>query len=198
MADPVRARGTATYADLVAAPEHLVAEILDGDLITSPRPAVPHGFAASMLGADIGSAWSGSGGGRGPGGWWILYEPELHIGGHVIVPDLAGWRQARMPVPPNAAAIDVVPDWVCEIQSPATARVDRVRKMPVYATLGVGHLWMVDPLARTLEVYRLEDPRWVVIGSFGGDDRVRPEPFEAVELELSRWWLPEAPGEPAP
>jgi Uma2 family endonuclease len=185
------ARRKATYADLEKAPEHLVAEILDGELVVTPRPASPHAFAASTIGMDVGGAHQGpAGGGRGPGGWWILYEPELHLGSHVLVPDLAGWRLARMPAFPHTAAFDLAPDWVCEVVSPTTSRIDRVRKMPICAEAGVGHVWLVDPLARLLEVFKLEGGRWVVAAAHGDAGRVRLEPFEGIELELARFWPP--------
>ncbi len=190
-------RREATYQDLLAVDDRLVAEILNGELHTSPRPGSQHALAATVMGADLTVPFHGSGGGpRGPGGWWLLYEPELHLGPQVVVPDLAGWRVARMPVFPSVPAFDIPPDWVCEVTSPRTTRIDRVDKMPIYGKAGVSHLWLVDPLARTVEAYRLEDERWVVLATRGGDDRVRIEPFEAIELELGRWWLPEPPPEP--
>jgi Uma2 family endonuclease len=185
--DPAKRR--ATYADLLAVPEQMVAEIVAGELHASPRPASPHAHAAWTVGQDIGPFGEKPGGARGPGGWWILFEPELHLGSDVLVPDLAGWRRGRMERIPRVAHFDLAPDWTCEIVSPDTARLDRIGKMPVYARAGVGHLWLLDPDARTLEVYRLEAGRWVVVGTFGGNATVRAEPFEALQLDLSRWWL---------
>ena len=188
MADP--AHRSATYEDLMAVPDHLVAEIIDGELITSPRPAVPHALAASMCGIDVGGPFGrgSGGGGSDPGGWWILDEPELHLGADVVVPDLAGWRRERLPTLPDAAIIELTPDWVCEVISPRTSRIDRVLKSRIYARAGVAHLWLVDPLAQTLEIYRLDSSHWVVAGAFEGGAPVRAEPFDAIELELSRWW----------
>jgi Uma2 family endonuclease len=182
-------RRPATYDDLRQVPEHMVAEIIDGELITSPRPATPHARAAWVLGGDLGDFDGPPGGPDAPGGWWFLFEPELHFGADVIVPDLAGWNRARLPVIPNTPAIEQAPDWVCEVLSPSTARVDRARKMRIYAREGVGHLWLLDPLARTLEIYRLVDGQWVVVAAHGGDDGIRAEPFEAVTLAMQRWWL---------
>jgi Uma2 family endonuclease len=184
------ARRRATYDDLVKVPEHLVAEIVDGELYATPRPASPHALAASAIGIDLGGPFHRVPDGPGqPGGWWILFEPELHLGADVVVPDLAGWRRATMLALPNVAAFTQVPDWVCEVVSPTTAGLDRVHKLRIYARESVGHLWMVDPLAKTLEVYRLEAGRWTVASTHGGDDVVRAEPFDAVELEIARWWL---------
>lgn len=182
-------RKKATYADLVAVPEPLVAEIVDGELYTSPRPAVPHTLAASAIGSVLFDRFNRStDGGDAPGGWWILYEPELHFGEDVLVPDLAGWRRERMPSCPKTAAITLPPDWACEVVSPSTGRLDRARKMPVYAREQVRHLWIVDPVVRTLEIYRLEDARWVVAGAHGGNGTVQAEPFDRVALDMARWW----------
>jgi Uma2 family endonuclease len=184
MVDPARKR--ATYEELLAVPEHLVAEIVDGELITSPRPGGAHSVAASAAGASLAPPFQF--GDRGPGGWWILDEPELHLGQDVLVPDIAGWRKERMPGPPAAAFIELPPDWVCEVLSPSTARFDRVQKLPVYARYGVQNLWLIDPVARTLEVFRLEQQRWLLLGTHGNDEMVHAEPFEAVELDLLRLW----------
>jgi Uma2 family endonuclease len=94
-----------------------------------------------------------------------------------------------MPVLRDVPYFEQAPDWVCEVVSPSTGRVDRVRKMPVYAREQVGHIWLVDPLHRTLEVYRLEGLRWVVVSTHGDTEIVRAEPFAAIELDMSRWWL---------
>jgi Uma2 family endonuclease len=182
----------ATYEDLMQVPDHLVAEIIDGELVTSPRPASPHARASSVIGQDLGPFDRRPGSSAGPGGWWILDEPELHLGEDVLVPDLAGWRQERMPLVPSVAYFSLVPDWICEVISPRTGRIDRSRKMGIYARESVRHLWFVDPLARTLEVYRLEDTRWIVVATHGGEDVIRAEPFEAIELGLDRWWLESA------
>ncbi len=183
-------RRRATYEDLLKVPDTMVAEILDGELYATPRPASPHANAASGIASDVRGPFHREPGGPGqPGGWWILFEPELHLGPDVVVPDVAGWRREKMPVLPNVAAFTQAPDWACEVVSPTTAGTDRVRKMRIYAREAVGHLWLVEPLARTLEVYRLENGRWLVAATHGGSERVRAEPFEAVELELTRWWL---------
>ncbi len=179
----------ATYEDLMQVPDHLVAEIIDGELVTSPRPATPHARASSVIGRELGPFDRDPGSPGDPGGWWILDEPELHLHDDVLVPDLAGWRRARMPTIPRAAFLSLAPDWACEVVSPRTARLDRARKMGVYAREGVGNLWLVDPLVRTLEVYRLEGERWIVASTHGGDDVARAEPFDAITLALARWWL---------
>lgn len=184
------ARRPVTYDDLRRVPEHLVAEIVDGELFTSPRPATPHARAALLVGRDLGGGFDGPpGSADAPGGWWLLIEPELHFGADVLVPDLAGWRRERLPKIPNVAAMTLAPDWVCEVLSPSTARLDRARKMHVYAREGVAHLWLLDPIAHLLEIYRLEAERWVVAATYDGDDTIRAEPFDALPLTMRRWWL---------
>jgi Uma2 family endonuclease len=189
-------RRRATYEDLMEVPDTKVAEIIDGELVVSPRPASPHTNAATVIGGDlVGPFHRDPGDPAGPGGWWIALEPELHLGDDVIVPDWAGWRRARMPVLRNTPFFTQPPDWICEVVSPSTGRVDRSRKMRIYAREGVASLWLVDPLLQTLEVYRLEGGRWVVVGTHAGDEVVRAEPFDAVALGLQRWWLPAEPSE---
>jgi Uma2 family endonuclease len=184
MGDPAKRR--ATYEDLLAVPPHRVAEIINGALITHPRPASRHARASSRLGVELGGPFDRGKGG--PGGWILLDEPELHLHGDVLVPDLAGWRRARMPELPDAAAFELPPDWVCEVPSPSTAALDRAEKLPIYAREGVAHAWLVDPIAKTLEVLRLEDARWMLIGTWRDDAKVRVEPFAELELELAGLW----------
>jgi Uma2 family endonuclease len=182
------ARRSATYEDLLGVPEHLVAEIIDGELVTSPRPAARHAVAASNLGVEIGGRF-GRRGGDGPGGWLILDEPEIHVVGQVLVPDLAGWRRARMPELPDVAHFELRPDWICEVVSPSTAARDRTRKADHYARAGVEWLWLLDPGPRTLEILQLDDTAtWRRVGSFAGDGAVRAAPFDAIELDLGLLW----------
>ena len=178
---------TTLLEDFAAVPDHKVAEIVDGELYVSPRPASPHARATSVLGVRIGGPFDQGLGG--PGGWWILDEPELHLGEDVLVPDLAGWRCERMPVVPSAPYFTIAPDWVCEVVSPSTERLDRRRKQPAYAREGVGHLWLVNPLARTLEVHRLTPEGWLLVATHADAERLRAEPFAAVELELGGLWI---------
>ncbi|MFT3757028.1 MAG: Uma2 family endonuclease [Pseudoxanthomonas sp.] len=180
----------ACYEDLFELPDNVIGQIINGTLHVQPRPAGPHTLAASVLMADINTPFHRGRGG--PGGWWILTEPELHLGMDILVPDLAGWRRERMPSIPNAAFFTLPPDWICEVLSPSTARIDRVEKMAIYARHGVQWLWLLDPLAHTLETYTLSNGHWLLEASYADDARVRAVPFDAVELELDALWLPPA------
>jgi Uma2 family endonuclease len=177
----------ATYDDVLAAPEHKVAEIIDGDLYLSPRPAPPHAVAAWKLGLRLGPSFDD--GENGPGGWRFVPEPELHLGQDVVVPDLAAWRRDRFPgVAPKPAYFTVAPDWLCEVLSPSTESLDRRKKLRIYAREGVRHVWLIDPLDKKLETYRLESDRLALLNTHGDDEVVQAEPFEAIPLELSRLW----------
>src|SRR5206468_4694835 len=134
----------------------------DGELVVSPRPAAPHAYAASEIAADLLPAFHGAEARTGPGGWWILPEPELHFVEEVLVPDFAAWRCDRMSTVPNTAAFTLAPDWLCEIISPSSVRHDRIAKMRKYAREAVAAVWLVDPLARTFESLRLDGMRWTV------------------------------------
>jgi Uma2 family endonuclease len=176
----------ATYADLIALPENRIGEIVRGALYSHPRPASRHALSSSMLTVALGSRFHRGDGG--PGGWWILAEPELHLGADVLVPDLAGWCRERMPVFPDAAWFDLAPDWVCEILSPRTARLDRIEKMPIYAAAQVRHLWLIDPALRTLEAFENRQERWTLIAAHADQEQVRVAPFDAAALELNALW----------
>ena len=178
------------YGYLEDLPEVLTGEILDGQLHTQPRPSGPHGFTGSMLGAELlGPFHKGSGG---PGGWWIIDEPEIHFvhDVEVTVPDLAGWRRERMPMLPTGHRFEVIPDWMCEILSPSTASKDREIKMPLYAHYGVQFAWLIDPIKHVLEAYRLDAGTWHEIGRFAGTDRITVPPFDAVSIDLKSLWPP--------
>jgi Uma2 family endonuclease len=193
MTDSKGGRRRATYEDVLNAPEHKVAEIIDGVLYLSPRPAFPHAGATSTLLSDLHGPFHRARGG--PGGWQIFVEPELHFGDDVLVPDIAGWRRTRMPKSPTGAFATLAPDWLCETLSPSTAKLDRTKKLVVYARERVPYVWFVDPTRKTLEVLTLRGSSLVTDATYRGDERVRAEPFEAVEIELAALWddLPSAP-----
>jgi Uma2 family endonuclease len=179
-------KSEATYADIEGLPENVVGEIIDGELVVSPRPAPRHARAATRLITVLGPPFDVGRGG--PGGWVFLVEPELHLRNDVLVPDLAAWRRERMPEVPDPVGITVAPDWLCEVLSPSTSMRDRTKKMRIYKREGVRHLWLLDPTDRTLEAYALDGKSWRHIDTFAEDERVRVEPFEAIELELGLLW----------
>ena len=164
----------------------MVAEIINGRLVTHPRPAPKHVRASSSLGVKIGDSFDL--GGSGPGGWWILDEPELHLAAQVLVPDLAGWRRERMPSLPETAWFDLAPDWVCEVLSPGTASLDRAEKLPIYAGHGVAHVWLVDPLLRTLEAFENREGKWLLLSTLKDAYPVSLPPFDAITFDLSILW----------
>jgi Uma2 family endonuclease len=182
----IRSDRPASYADLEALPPNMVGEIIRGVLHAHPRPAVPHAAAASALGEELGPPFKRGRGG--PGGWVLLDEPELHLREDVLVPDLGGWRRERMPELPQTAFMTLAPDWVCEVLSPSTTTIDRGEKIPLYARERVAHVWLVDPIAKTLEILRLDGATYRLIVTYHDETRVRAEPFDAIELDLAVLW----------
>ena len=181
-------RRQALYEAYCAVPSHQRAEIIDGTLYVMPRPAPRHANATTVLGGELNGAfqrWRG-----GPGGWWILFEPELQLVTlEPMAPDLAGWRIERMPTLPETAYFTLPPDWICEVLSKSTEDRDRNKKLPIYAAHGVAHVWLLDPIAKTLEVHALgEDRRWRDVRVYEGDVRVHAAPFAAIELDLAALW----------
>ncbi len=176
----------ATYQDVLDAPENRVAEVVAGALYTNPRPASLHARASTSLGVKLGGPFDHDAGG--PGGWWIIDEPELHLGEDILVPDVAGWRRERMPDYPDTAYFTLAPDWVCEVLSPSTRKLDLRLKRPVYAREGVRHLWLVEPLDRTLEAFELRDGQWTLIAAASDNDPVAIPPFDAVTFSLAALW----------
>ncbi|HUP59709.1 MAG TPA: Uma2 family endonuclease [Thermoanaerobaculia bacterium] len=177
----------ATYEDLLEVPDHLVAEIVEGELFTSPRPASRHALATTRLGSDLDQRFGRDDGGA--GGWWIVIEPELHLGRDILVPDIAGWRRERMPSFPDVTFFELAPDWICEVVSPFTARLDRIRKLPRYARYDIAYAWIVDPKEKTLEVYRREGAHMLLFSTHEGSTLIRAEPFDAAGLNLGALWI---------
>jgi Uma2 family endonuclease len=165
----------------------MVAEILNGELVLSPRPAYRHARASSAIGMSL-FGLDGDPRGEDPGGWWILFEPELQFGPQVMVPDQAGWRRERLPEIPDVPVLDVAPDWVCEVASPSTRRIDRMVKSRLYLEHGVAWLWLVTPTEEMVEVFQQDAGRWVLMATSVGPEPARLPPFEALELEVGRWW----------
>jgi Uma2 family endonuclease len=177
----------ATYGDLCDVPDHFVAEMFDGELYATPRPALPHARAASVLGGKLGDLFDW--GRSGPGGWLILDEPELHFGKDVLVPDIAGWRRERLPAVPADPYLTLAPDWVCEVLSASTEALDRGKKLKRYAGAGVAYAWLLSPVGQTLEVLSLESGSWALLDRHEGRVTVRARPFDAIELELGALWV---------
>lgn len=182
------AKHRSLYQQLLDLPAGLTGEVIDGQLHTQPRPAGPHAVAASRLGADIEGPYGRGRGG--PGGWWIIDEPEVHFvrDTEVLVPDIAGWRRERMLQIPRDQRFEVVADWVCEVLSPGTESRDRKIKMPLYARYRVPYAWLVDPVDRVLEAYALEGDAWKTVGWFQGDDKVSGPPFSEIVIALADLW----------
>jgi Uma2 family endonuclease len=188
----VTRRKPATYADLLALPPQLTGQIVDGELIAMPRPSTGHSAVTSELMFELTGPFGRGRGG--PGGWVFRGEPELHLAGHVLVPDLAGWKKERYGTPPTDQKwLSVEPDWVCEVLSPSTASVDRVAKHRIYLSAGVRWEWFIDPLARVLEAFQNLDGRWTQLGSWDSTERPRVAPFDAFELDLAALWANEGP-----
>lgn len=179
----------ATWEDLEEVPEGFIGEIVNGEIVVRPRPDLPHARAVTDICTELlGPFRKGAGG---PGGWMILFEPRIRFGEEIRVPDLAGWRKERWRNPPRRGPIPIIPDWVCEVLSRSTESDDRAAKVPLYGRHGVRHLWLVNPHARLLEVYRLEEKGWLLVATFSNDERVRAEPFDAIAWDLALLWLPE-------
>lgn len=176
----------------LSAPPGTVAEVIDGQLSLLPRPRARHAVAATALSGEL-RRWFRHGG-DGPGGWVMLIEPELRLGTRpdLVAPDIAAWRRDRFPMEAldedAAGAIEVAPDWVCEVLSRSTEAHDRGPKRRVYQRERVGHIWYVNPMTRTLEALRWEQEGYVLVDTWEGDASVRAEPFDAVELRLELLW----------
>jgi Uma2 family endonuclease len=181
----IQRRAKATYADVLAAPPHMVAEILGGELVTHPRPAPAHAAASLALGRELSGPLLG---GPGQDGWVFLVEPELHLGPDIVVPDIAAWRRERLPNLPETAYLETPPDWVCEILSPSTEKWDRGVKRDIYARAGMPYLWLVDPDMRFIEAFALASGRWLLLATAADVACVKLAPFEAVSFPLAALW----------
>ena len=187
---PSPAKRKAVYDDLCNLPQNVTGEIIKGELYTSPWPHPRHSNVVSAVGSELKPPYQFKKGG-GPGGWIILIEPEVMLGEDLLVPDLAGWKKERLPKLPKENWISVVPDWVCEILSPSTVRIDRVRKMPIYAEYKVSYFWLIDPIVNTLETFQLKDGVWMVVGNYADTEKVWAAPFSEVEIDLANLWMEE-------
>lgn len=193
MAEP--AKRNATFDDLLALPDNVRGEIIDGALYVHPSPAPPHGITQFSMGGELyGPFQKGRGG---PGGWWFMIQPELHLGPHVAQPDIAGWRKERMPALPGTSFVEIAPDWVCEVLAPSTEGLDRGAKRRLYATYGVNYLWYLHPVERYLEVSVLRDGAWGHLDTFDDGEEFRAPPFDAVAFRLADLWPMPPPPTPS-
>lgn len=166
-------RKLATVSDLRAIPEH--------ERHHSPL----HARGQARLCTRIGDPYDRPRGRRGPGGWWILAAVEAQLAADQIHrPDLAGWRRERLPTLPDTSPVLLRPDWVCEILSPSNSTNDTIKKLRTYHRAGIPHYWILDPMNRSLTVYRWAEPGYLVVLAVESGERVHAEPFEAVELDL--------------
>lgn len=180
-------KSNATFDDVLAAPPDRMANLIEGDLYLHPRPRFGHARAVLRLGAAIDQSFGAD---EGPDGWWIFYEPQLRLGRSAPSPDIAGWRRTSLPdVEADTAWVEIRPDWICEVISPATEAFDRTEKRDLYRRMAVPHLWLLDPISRVLEVFHHSGETWTLVGSHSGDARCRVEPFEALEIDLARLWI---------
>lgn len=180
------ARRIANYDDIVVLPVTQVGELVDGTLYAHARPASAHASAMFALAGELAAPFRRGRGG--PGGWILVHEPELHVGGDVLVPDLAGWRRERMPELPLVPFFDLAPDWVCEVLSPSTESFDRGAKLRAYARERMPCVWLVDPIVKTLELFVLDGETYRFVALHADDAVVRVAPFDAIELELAALW----------
>lgn len=176
----------ATYDDIVKLPDFKIGELVDGQLYATPRPALRHARLAVNLVIELGTRYDQSR--VGPKGWHLLFEPEVHLGEDVFVPDIAGWRMERLASIPDTAWAETAPDWVCEILSPSTSSYDRVVKLPAYARYGVPYAWIVDPVLRTIESWVRDGSEWRPAGTWPAASPILAPPFDIVAIDLSLIW----------
>jgi len=173
-----------TIEDWLAQPPERRFELIDGSLVEKAAPDVTH---ADSQGAVIGTlrpTFHRRPGGGGPGGWWILPEVDIRLGANGFRPDVAGWRRERVPVMPTERPVTLRPDWICEVLSASNSGTDTIRKMRRYHQAGVPHYWIVDPATQTLAVYRNDPDGFTQIRVAEKHERVRAEPFDAIELRV--------------
>jgi Uma2 family endonuclease len=173
----------ANAADLAALDERVRAEVIRGVVVEKAAPSFEHGDAQSSLAAALKDPFQRQRGG--PGGWWIATDVEIELEVHEVYrPDLVGWRRERMSERPRGRPIRVRPDWVCEVLSPSNAEYDLGAKLFTYHRSAIPQYWIADPEHATLTVYRATEHGYVVVSSAGRGDRVRAEPFEAIEIAI--------------
>ena len=174
----------ATLEDWLDAPEDRRLELIDGELVQKTSPSLAHGLAQGQLREELGPFARRPGDPRGPGGWWLATEVDILLGADVFRPDLVGWRRERMPTLPEGRPVTLRPDWIAEVVSESNRGVDLVKKLRKYQRAGVPHYWLVDPSSKSLTVLRCSADGYAVVLVAEAGERVRAEPFEALELDV--------------
>jgi Uma2 family endonuclease len=179
-------RGNATTDDLLGIPEdRRFHELIAGEIVPKASPSAEHGTAQRRLGTFVDPFDRRPGGVR-PGGWWLMTEVEVQFTNYETYrPDLVGWRRDRVPERPRGTPVTICPDWIGEILSPSNAGQDRVTKLNAYHSYEVPHYWIVDPIDETLSAFRWTRDGYLLVLAARAGDRVRVEPFDAIELEIS-------------
>lgn len=185
MSQPASRGPSATVDDWLAQPDDARMELIDGELVEKASPTFAHGRAQSHTVGTLGSAFDRKAGGSGPGGWWLATEVDILLDGRGYRPDIAGWRRDRLPAPPKERPVTNRPDWLCEIVSESNRTIDTVTKLRRHHQAGVSHYWILDQMDRTLTVYRHTADGYLVVLRATAGERVRAEPFDAIELEVA-------------
>ncbi|MGV3625889.1 MAG: Uma2 family endonuclease [Archangium sp.] len=178
----------ATRAEFDRLPEHARVELIRGVLVPKEASSPQHGRALGALNGTLFDRFHRNPGGRQPGGWWLVTDVSVELGEEVFRPDLSGWRRERIPTFPTERPVKDRPDWVCEVLSPSNARTDRVEKLRTYHQHGIPHYWLVDPREETLTVFRYSPGGYVVALVAGREARVKAEPFDAITLQVGRFF----------
>lgn len=174
-----------TLEEFLALPEDLRVEFIGGEVVEKAAPAGEHSNAQAGMVTVLRSGFSRKPGGRSPGGWWILVEVDVQLGGEIYRPDLCGWRRERAPESPRGRPITLRPDWICEVVSPTNARNDRVVKMLRYHQAGVPNYWLLDPADGTLTVMRYSEAGYITVLAATREETVRAEPFDALPFKVA-------------
>ncbi len=194
---PLAKPSAKTIADWLAQPESAQFELIDGELSEKAAPSIDHGYVQGNVVTRLGARFSRRPGGRFPGGWWIVTEVDIQLGANGLRPDLCGWRRERLPELPRERPVKVRPDWICEIVSESNAARDRIIKLRAYHRAGVPHYWLIEPASRTLTVMRHTEGGYLTVLAASAEEKVRAEPFDAVELLVASFFDDE-PDDPVP
>jgi Uma2 family endonuclease len=179
---PALGRKVMTVEEFLAQDERV--ELIRGTVVEKAAPSSEHSSAQVGIGWTVGQKFNRKPGGRWPGGWWFFVELDVLFGKEVFRPDVCGFRRDRLQEKPSGRPITTAPDWVCEILSPTNAKTDRVEKLQTYFAAGVPHYWLVDPVEGSLEIFRRTDLAYALVQSAHRGQRLKPEPFDALEFSV--------------